>query len=364
MDSVKDLLNGLNSELGVVYSLGLLVIGLTVGALFGLWVKKPIQDLKSVVQTITKLEDELEGLVKEVSKLWERTTPTTIRAAATGEVISYQTTEMRWWRRLLKLKRNVRENGESQEALNRDDIIGRLQASSKILKSQTVKVAYLIDNNPFATSSRPQAPRAYEAARFPVTEDSGDDGLSQDDLDSRDLSRPTRIIEPESRRTDTSAAAAADLSKPVKPTEQRNDKYLDDGIKCLIDLYNSAITDSMGREQFREHYQPTRIGTVNAVERRQNPTTVITPQFRETTDGDFFAFELSAHRYAVTPRLGLTVGAVSYNAGALGEMFGNPNYDPAQSYSRYRVLKPAIFKRDGDRWELIEAGRLDLGAPD
>jgi len=133
----------------------------------------------------------------------------------------------------------------------------------------------------------------------------------------------------------------------------------------LIDLYNRAVTDSVARERFREAHQPLRVGTVNAVERRQNPTATINPEFQETTDGDFFAFPTArAGEFAVVPRLGLTIGAVSYHAGALGEMFGNPAYDPTRSYSCYQVRKPAIFKREGDRWQLQSPGELDLGAGD
>ncbi|MBC8031144.1 MAG: hypothetical protein H7Z16_13600 [Pyrinomonadaceae bacterium] len=133
----------------------------------------------------------------------------------------------------------------------------------------------------------------------------------------------------------------------------------------IIGLYNQAVTDNVARERFRERHQPVRVGTVNAVERRQNPTATIKPEFKETTDGDFFAFPKSGgNQYEVFPRLGLTIGPVSYNAGALGEMFGNPAYDPSRSYSRYQVRKPAIFKRDGDCWVLKSPGELDLGLGD
>ncbi|HVQ38125.1 MAG TPA: hypothetical protein VMS31_11365, partial [Pyrinomonadaceae bacterium] len=132
----------------------------------------------------------------------------------------------------------------------------------------------------------------------------------------------------------------------------------------IVELYNRAVGDSLAREQFREHYQPIRLGTVNAVERRQNPT--ISAEFRETTDGDFFALALaSTSQYLIVPRLGLTIEAVSYRAGALGEVFNKTeHYDPALFYSRYRVQLPAYFKRDGDHWELQASGKLDLGLGD
>jgi hypothetical protein len=161
----------------------------------------------------------------------------------------------------------------------------------------------------------------------------------------------------------TGSASLAEETTSAQPTIARRSRA--NTPSEIIDLYNQAVTDNFARERFREVHQPLRVGTVNAVERRQNPTATIEPEFKETTDGDFFAFPmLGANQYAVVPRLGLTIGPVSYHAGALGEMFGNPKYDPMQSYSRYRVRRPAIFKRDGDRWELQSPGELDLGLGD
>jgi len=135
-------------------------------------------------------------------------------------------------------------------------------------------------------------------------------------------------------------------------------------VRDVVELYNLAVTDNAARERFREQVEPFRIGTVNAVERRQNPT--IEAEFRETTDGDLFAFSISQDNgYAVVPRLGLTIEAVGYSAGALGEVFKKTlDHDPQRYYSRYQVRRPAIFKRDGDRWELVEPGKLDLGPSD
>lgn len=129
-------------------------------------------------------------------------------------------------------------------------------------------------------------------------------------------------------------------------------------------LYNRALTDTLARERLREEYQPIRVGTVNAVERRQNPT--IKAEFRETTDGDFFAFRIPGrNEYVVVPRLGVTIEAVSYTAGALGEVFDKTQgHDPKLFYSHYRVEEPAIFEREGECWELLEAGELDLGLGD
>lgn len=132
----------------------------------------------------------------------------------------------------------------------------------------------------------------------------------------------------------------------------------------IIELYNRAVTDTFARDEFRERVQPARVGTVNAVERSQNPN--IPAEFKETSDGDLLAFAISGSSlYAVVPRLGLTIEAIRYTAGALGVVFAKTQgYDAQCFYSRYRVRQPAYFKCDGDRWELLEPGKLELGSGD
>jgi hypothetical protein len=129
----------------------------------------------------------------------------------------------------------------------------------------------------------------------------------------------------------------------------------------MVEFYNRAVNDPVAGERFREDYSPIRIGTVNAVERRQNPT--IKAEIRETSDGDFFALPIEGTKnFAVFPRLGLTIEAVSYTAGAMGEVFEKTrNHDPKLFYSRYRVKQPAIFRSEGGRWQLCEPGELELG---
>lgn len=133
----------------------------------------------------------------------------------------------------------------------------------------------------------------------------------------------------------------------------------------MVELYNLAVNDTVAGERFREQFCPLRIGTVNAVERRQNPT--IKADFRETTDGDFFALPISGktHEFAVFPRLGLTIEAVSFSAGAVGEVFEKTQeHNPKLFYSHYTVKHPAIFRLEGGQWHLREPGELKLGSGD
>jgi len=152
-----------------------------------------------------------------------------------------------------------------------------------------------------------------------------------------------RIIEPEARETRSQGQSAED---------------------DIIELYNRAVLQNLVREEFRERYQPVRVGTVNAEARTRNPT--IKSEFQEATDGDLFALPIAGtDRYSVFPRLGLTIEAVSYGAGGLGEVFSKtPKYDPKLFYSRYAVRSPATFRKLGERWDLIDSGKLDLGQPD
>jgi hypothetical protein len=144
-------------------------------------------------------------------------------------------------------------------------------------------------------------------------------------------------------------------------TSSYSERVIPRTAEAIIEFYNRAVNDPVARERFREDYSPIRIGTVNAVERRQNPT--IRPEIRETTDGDFFALPIAGRiEFAVFPRLGLTIEAVSYSAGAMGEVFEKTRgHDPKLFYSRYRVKQPAVFRIEGDRWQLRESGELDLG---
>jgi hypothetical protein len=135
-------------------------------------------------------------------------------------------------------------------------------------------------------------------------------------------------------------------------------------IGAEIELYNRAVTDTHARDEFREQVQPIRVGTINAVERSQNPN--IDPEFKEASDGDLLAFAIPGRsEYAVVPRLGLTIESVRYTAGALGRVFEDTqDYDAHCYYSRYSVRQPAVFKRDGDRWVLHTPGKLELGPSD
>ena len=148
----------------------------------------------------------------------------------------------------------------------------------------------------------------------------------------------------------------------VDEVESRPSAAYDEPDDDMVQLYNRAVSDTVERERFRERFCPIRIGTVNAVERRQNPT--IKAEIRETTDGDFYALPLGNNEFAVFPRLGLTIEAVSFGAGAIGEVYNTKGHDPKQFYSRYRLNQPAIFELEGEHWVLREPGELEFSFGD
>lgn len=129
-------------------------------------------------------------------------------------------------------------------------------------------------------------------------------------------------------------------------------------------LYNEAVDDPALRSAFRDRYRPQRIGTVNAMQRRRNPS--IPPEFQTTNDGDYFAVveALQGQRgYVVVPKFDLTFQDANYGPGAMGMVFDCPGYDAGLSYRNVKVVQPAIFEPDANAgWRLVRKGALNLGA--
>jgi hypothetical protein len=136
--------------------------------------------------------------------------------------------------------------------------------------------------------------------------------------------------------------------------------HLSSKVSEATSTYNRAQQDDFAREQFRENFTPLRLGTANAVQRRQDPN--LAPEFRQANDGDFFAIKgESLGCYEVFPRFGLVIKDSSFNAGAIKEVFNCPNYNPHYSYANFKVQHPAVFRQDGATWQLITPGALELG---
>jgi len=127
----------------------------------------------------------------------------------------------------------------------------------------------------------------------------------------------------------------------------------------LIELYNQAVDNRNRRGDFQERFHPLRIGTINASDRRRDPS--LPPQYREASDGNFLAIQEPRRMdYLVVPRFDLTIKEANYEAGAIGNVFECRGWDPSLSFSRVILRRPAIFEKNGDAWNVKLPGVLDL----
>jgi hypothetical protein len=149
----------------------------------------------------------------------------------------------------------------------------------------------------------------------------------------------------------------------TKPAASRRPTYSTRVPAELIHSYNRGVMDASGRDDFQARFQPIRIMTANAMQRRKDPH--LEAEFQTGNAGNYYAVEFEEggqKRYAVLPRFGLTFDAVSFGPGAIGDVFDCDEYNPRLEYHRVQVFQPAIFEPDGDQgWRLVEKGRLDLG---
>lgn len=129
----------------------------------------------------------------------------------------------------------------------------------------------------------------------------------------------------------------------------------------LVRLYNRGVDNRTTRHEFWEKFSVTRIDNNNAVAQRMGE--VSEPDFRESSRGDFLAVENSDNQtYLVVPQFDTTITSEAFNEGGIGFVFDCPNYNPQSAYSVVKVEKPAIFRREGERWFLVDGkkGRLNL----
>jgi hypothetical protein len=128
----------------------------------------------------------------------------------------------------------------------------------------------------------------------------------------------------------------------------------------LISIYNQAVEDRNLRGEFQERFRPLRIGTINASDRRRDPA--LPPEYKAASDGNFLAIQDSRRMsYLIVPRFDLTVKSANYEAGAIGTIFDCGDWNPALSYSKVMLGRPAVFEKNGETWLLKTPGVLDLG---
>lgn len=122
------------------------------------------------------------------------------------------------------------------------------------------------------------------------------------------------------------------------------------------------MDDRNRRGEFQERFHPLRIGTINASDRRRDPS--LAAEYRDASDGNFLAIEDNKRMaYLVVPRFDLTVKEPNYEAGAIGTVFECRSYDPLLSFSRVMLRRPAVLKgmvrpgfsrsRDYSTWDKV-----------
>lgn len=365
METLQNLLSTLMGMFFQLLKILLLAgIGFAAGYLCAVFFRSPKQGASGAADLeadLKHLEDETGRARRQVDDLLNKTQRGQRRPTIKqGAFIANEGTGI--WAKLTKHIARLLGRDEHAQPEVPGSVAERLRHLKGEIKYITTNIQ---DTIPFINSG--QAQRNEEAGAADITSDQQPIHADVEPQDpNRGDEQPRRL----DLTNDTQTADRSYLSKRLPEGRQVSGGYSPgrhspfEVDKEIIELYNRAVNDSFAREQFRESVQTIRVGTVNAVERRQNPA--LEAEFKEANDGDFFAFAIKgANTYAVVPRLGLTIEAIRYSAGALGEVFDKTrNYDSQHFYSRYRVRQPAIFKCDGDRWQLLQSGELDLGPSD
>jgi hypothetical protein len=135
-----------------------------------------------------------------------------------------------------------------------------------------------------------------------------------------------------------------------------------EGCSDMTALYNASRTDQAIRERFREKYKPFLINVANDVERRRNVS--VPPDFRKEGHGSYLAVLRENDEALIFPSFTLVVIEAVYGPGAFADVFDcGTTFDHRFSYSQLHVAEPATFRSTGGQtWEVVQKGRLDLGA--
>ena len=140
--------------------------------------------------------------------------------------------------------------------------------------------------------------------------------------------------------------------------QSEQDKPLSPDIQKLVTLYNAG-EDAELRKIYKH---PCSIHVTNETERLQNLN--VPPVFQNTADGSFVVYAIDSESlYAVVPFSGCILQNALYSSGAFGKVFECPGFDPEHTY-HVKVIRPAFFKQDNEKWTLQEKGKLELKEKD
>jgi hypothetical protein len=158
--------------------------------------------------------------------------------------------------------------------------------------------------------------------------------------------------------------AKVSSTSPSTPAyhSQRTAEGREESCSDMTNLYNESRTDQATRERFREKYKPFLINVANDLERRRNMS--VPPDFRKEGHGSYLAVLRELDEALIFPDFTLVVIEAVYGPGAFADVFDcGTTFDHRFSYPNLRVAVPATFRSTGGQnWEVIQKGKLDLGA--
>jgi hypothetical protein len=199
--------------------------------------------------------------------------------------------------------------------------------------------------------------------------------LNELSMELRLIKEKQRLIDDSLRRLESRVAQPTTPLSSQRPSEWRSMPKSPDTLTLrptiaetsplekLVSAYHAALKNENERSRFREIYRISRIGVLNAMERRRDSN--LYPVFQTASDGDYYAIEIGDQgrtKFAVVPRFDLTLQESNYVPGAIGIVFNCSGFNPNLRYRHFRLISPAFFAQAaGENWNLIETGELELG---
>jgi len=165
-----------------------------------------------------------------------------------------------------------------------------------------------------------------------------------------------------------------EILKVGKDLESSDSPAVIEKIAKILEIYNKEEYLPKTYEDQKRSFGSTfgkeirRVECMNSMERRRSMgpyQTMVPPDFKESSSGDFFCIELPDKSFASVPRLQMTYQESSHSSRAFGEVFSiSPQGDEYENNKRYyvkEVVKPAIFKKDAQgKFNLVEQGEIVL----
>lgn len=144
----------------------------------------------------------------------------------------------------------------------------------------------------------------------------------------------------------------SDFDRDVERPSSRDISYE------IADLYNRAAADRSARDTFRASFSVVRIGNIQAIAQRVGSSS--DPKFRELDNGNFLAVEVGEGRFLVVPQFDTSIDASAFNEGGFGFAFDCSGYSPELVFTRFQLVRPAVFCYENSEWLKIDQGKLIL----